>query len=205
MYTCGTVLGALAVRCGQMHKTNQLLVCIRSGRLITVSCIHYWSAVSAVPLLVFFMQWLQRLQQDRSRYTEACCESQKKLACELDSWYTVQLDSRYIVQLDSRYIVQLDSRYTVQLDSRYTVQLDSWYTVQLDSWHTVQLDSWHTVQLDSWHTVQLDSWHTVQLDWVTHSEKAQIVLVGKCSEDWPLGKLRLWDSNVRMGLKVHSQ
>jgi len=56
MYTCGTVLGALAVGCGQMQKTNQLLVWIRSGRLMTLSCVHYWSAVRAVPLLVFLMQ-----------------------------------------------------------------------------------------------------------------------------------------------------
>ena len=47
-YTCGTVLGALAVGCGQMWKTNQLLVWIRAGRLMTVSCIHYWSAVRAM-------------------------------------------------------------------------------------------------------------------------------------------------------------
>jgi hypothetical protein len=53
LYTCGTVLGALAVECGQMQKTNQLLVWIRSGCLMTVGCIHYWSAVRAVPLLVF--------------------------------------------------------------------------------------------------------------------------------------------------------
>jgi len=58
IYIYRTVLGALAVGCGQMQKTNQLLVCIRSGRLMTVSCIHYWSAVSAVPLLVFFILWL---------------------------------------------------------------------------------------------------------------------------------------------------
>ena len=38
IYTYRTVLGALAVGCGQMQKTNQLLVCIRSGCLMTVSC-----------------------------------------------------------------------------------------------------------------------------------------------------------------------
>ena len=47
-----TVLGALAVGCGQMQNRNQLLVCVSSGRLMTVSCVHCWSAVSAVPLLV---------------------------------------------------------------------------------------------------------------------------------------------------------
>jgi hypothetical protein len=52
----GAVLGAVAVGCGQMQKTNQLPVWIRSGHLMTVSCIHYRSAVSAVLLLVFLMQ-----------------------------------------------------------------------------------------------------------------------------------------------------
>jgi hypothetical protein len=42
----------------------------------------------------------------------------------------------------------------------------------------------------------------MQCDWVKHSENAQTILVGRCTEDWPLGRLRLWDRNVRKGLRI---